>query len=259
MYRPAHKRLAALTSIEASRSKIDDLRSYFWSSKPPEILPPLFDQYVIRVTYAPEDASKIMTPEEASKIMERMGHIPTMTQEIYVCHDTPTEVYLLSYIDGKKQIEVSFDYNLTTSDEQGRLALRYNTESLIPESAWENTEELLQAASDVINIYRYVTFYLLYYRPDVEYTDPPPRRKQTGSRSRSQKPEHVFVLRSKVRRYQIEERERPAQRTYSKFTWAVRGHFRRAQSGKLVYINPHMARRRGASDKKPAPSKYKIK
>lgn len=250
MYRPAHKRLAALTSIEASRSKIDDLRSYFWSSKPPEILPPLFDEYVIRVTYS---------PEEISKIMGLVGQVPAMTQEIYVCHDTPTKVYLLSYMEGKKQVEVSFDYNLTTKDEQGRLALRYNTESLVTASAWAGPEDLHQEASDVINIYRYVTFYLLYYRPDVEYTDPPPRRKRTGSRGRAQKPEHVFVLRSKVRRYQIGERERPAQRTYSKFAWAVRGHFRRAQSGKLVYVNPHMARRRGASEKQPAPSKYKIK
>ena len=250
MYRPAHKRLAALTSIEASRSKIDDLRSYFWSSKPPEILPQLFDEYVIRVTYS---------PEEISKIMGLVGQVPAMTQEIYVCHDTPTKVYLLSYMEGKKQIEVSFDYNLTTEDGQGRPALRYNVESMVPVSAWAGPEELQQEAADVINIYRYVTFYLLYYRPDVEYTDPPPRRKRTGSHSRTQKPEHVFVLRSKVRRYQIGERERPAQRTYSKFIWAVRGHFRRAQSGKLVYVNPHMARRRGASEKQPAPSKYKIK
>ncbi len=81
MYQPAHKRLAKLTAIELDRAKADELRDYFWSHKPPEILPPLFDEYVIRITYSAEWIQKILevssrSDQRARKYMSAMTHQP---------------------------------------------------------------------------------------------------------------------------------------------------------------------------------------
>ncbi|WP_066452708.1 hypothetical protein [Anaerotruncus rubiinfantis] len=250
MYQPAHKRLAKLTAIELDREKADELRDYFWSHKPPEILPPLFDEYVIRITYSAEWIQKNFG-----------GQLPlgSTSQEIYVCHDTPTKTYLLSYMEGKKQVQVTFDYNDTVEDDKGRLSLRYNVETLMPITAWASDDELHQEANDIINLYRYVTFYLLYYRPDVEYADRPVSRSSRPRTNRGTgKQANTFVLRSKVRRYSIDRHEIPTERNYRKFAWSVRGHYRRGKNGKLIYVTPHQARRR-SSGERAAPRKYVIK
>lgn len=240
---PSFSKLSSLTQIEISGSKMTSVSEELWNTDPVFPLPPLFSEYCILIG---DDSDS----KDKTDIM------------IYCRYDSVSDVHLVHYVNGKKWYSVDIDFNtLEDDDDNGSKSVSYYVD-------WLKNNQVEQELLEELSLYTImswgcVSYYILTFRSDVEQEII--KSKKTSKNKTKSKQSNTIYIRSKKKKYVITDEEIvPKQKKYRAMCWNVRGHFRSRSSAdgssKLIYVKPHIAKRKKgtASAEIVENKKYKI-
>lgn len=205
------------------------------------LIPPLFPAYVIQMDPSPD-------PDAIQQ-----------TDYILVYYETPEQIYMLYFMNGKKTLSVEVDLNDIDSDYIIHNTIQVLTSAHISDS---DSKELEALALQIPKIVFAISHYMLYYSPDLEYILPGDKQYHTKKSNRPTERRDI-LLRSKKKKYLI-SRDLPHRNpaNYKTPSWIVRGHYRRVGKNKVLrFIAPTVAYRKELREKQsePTPSTYRIK
>lgn len=234
-----YKQLDRYPTIKLSSKKADELVAWFKSSKLSPLIPPIYQDFVIKTDGQAYDLvyhDKNEPPTKEFFTIERCCHVQY--------NDAKTKLRMTYFDDRTRILTVDADYQSFDNDTR---ALHMTAEAISTRVSSDEIEKLSGAFMQLVFA---VQAYILYHKPEEierEYTPPkskvdkeslpPPLTLKKSSTTRIKKTVGKII--------NIPDSEKPPRKyNYHTLSWSVRGHYRRVGKNKeLRYISPQIRNR----------------
>lgn len=275
---PSLEKLKKYTTIEVLGTSEEKLQKNLFAENDNEVkfIPPLFEQYVIKVdnTDMCREAIKELIVERKLKISNTDKDIDKYIAKnqslryVYwlVRWKSETNFSVIVYSENKKRLHIDINYEY---DEHGKRNIAVNSETLSGEFDRiysKKKNELEKMCLGITLSVMAISDYLLNYSEKVKYVDVEKAKKNSVSQNRKhtkQSSTNSIYLKSEIKRYVVtgEEIENYKKKKYQlvKNSWYVRGYYQRyGKEKKPKYIPPRINRRNKNIDDTPEAMRYKV-
>lgn len=275
---PSLEKLKKYTTIEVLGTSEEKLQKNLFAENDNEVkfIPPLFEQYVIKVdnTDMCREAIKELIVEKKLKISNTDKDIDKYIaknqslQYVYwlVRWKSETNFSVIVYSENKKRLHIDINYEY---DEHGKRNIAVNSETLSGEFDRiysKKKNELEEMCLGITLSVMAISDYLLNYSEKIKYVDVEKAKKNSVSQNRKhtkQSSTNSIYLKSEIKRYVVtgEEIENYKKKKHQlvKNSWYVRGYYQRyGKEKKPKYIPPRINRRNKNIDDTPEAMRYKV-
>lgn len=276
------KKIMQKTTIEISGEMVDKIYNKYWYEVKEKFVPPLFDEFVIKIV--DKDATYSMIYQNFCETNKNFLFLPAEQKEkivkdfmkreklpkdkincIYCKYDTATDwtLILVDNTVNKKVMNISLHY--CADDEESKS--KYNAELFFYDELDEKeiTIKKKQALDSTLLLFLSICDYVQNYSQIVEYSqiDVEPVKKIEGRKKSYNKGYSQKIrLKSKRKKYVISTETERERKKYNKIKacWYVRGYYQHFGKEKVLkYIPPRINRRDKDKLNKPKNPTYEVK
>lgn len=284
----SYKKAMEKTIVEIDTDFLDEMWSDCMSKLKGELVPPLFDEFVI-VSRKKNGAKKLAQTElsaragflslpkeeQETKVKEVLKNITApfsydTTDTFYIKYHSATAFDILVFegCQHRKTALCEVRYTATENDDKMAYYTRFNNLSSNVDT--DLLEEHYKTVMEyIVGVVFVVSYYMQHYNPTISYTTIKADELKSNSTDKikdnngfSQK----IKLKSTIKKYVIDQtsdetnRQRIKEIKYTKPCWYVRGYYQRYGKGKIIkYVPPRINYRKDINkDQKPKTNKYEL-